>query len=143
MIKHNSRFLLAALLVAALAGCTSSHVQRRAEAYQEMGQIPGRAEQLEAVRAANADVDARDEAKARRQMNREDRIEEMQDRERELTFELKELEAKLAKAKLNRLTTEEVERTKTAHEKVRLELEQMRAEAEATRHTSTQNIRVW
>lgn len=134
MMKTFPSLLVVVALSAVLAGCSTSHTERRAMAYQEMGQMQGRVEQLDAIRAGNAAIDARDQAKIQRQMNREDRLEEMQDREQELAFELKELEAKLAKTKINRMTEEEIERTKTAREKVHLELEQQRAQIEATKH---------
>ncbi len=128
-----SLLAVVALSATLLAGCANNYQERREMAYQGMG--PGAAQQLEQLRESNAAIDARDRAKIQRQQAREDRLEEMQDREQELAAELAILEGKLKKTQLERLTKEEVERTKTAKEKVRLELERQRAEIQAKKNS--------
>ena len=125
-----SLLAVVALSATLLAGCANNYQERREMAYQGMG--PGAAQQLEQLRESNATIDARDRAKIQRQQAREDRLEEMQDREQELAAELAILEGKLKKTQLERLTKEEVERTK---EKVRLELERQRAEIQAKKNS--------
>ena len=126
-----SLLAVVALSATLLAGCANNYQERREMAYQGMG--PGAAQQLEQLRESNATIDARDRAKIQRQQAREDRLEEM--REQELAAELAILEGKLKKTQLERLTKEEVERTKTAKEKVRLELERQRAEIQAKKNS--------
>ena len=118
-----SLLAVVALSATLLAGCANNYQERREMAYQGMG--PGAAQQLEQLRESNATIDARDRAKIQRQ----------QAREQELAAELAILEGKLKKTQLERLTKEEVERTKTAKEKVRLELERQRAEIQAKKNS--------
>ena len=85
-----SLLAVVALSATLLAGCANNYQERREMAYQGMG--PGAAQQLEQLRESNATIDARDRAKIQRQQAREDRLEEMQDREQELAAELAILE---------------------------------------------------
>lgn len=153
------KFLLTAVAATVLltTGCTTN-ADRRMEQYAEAGQqmdynlsvIQAEENRIKAeeyaAQQAQAKLDAKRAAarqkadKARAQANakaaaakkaRQDKLQAMADRERELKLRLKELEVQAREAEVNTIVKSEAVRAEEAREKVQLELDQLRAQVKA------------
>lgn len=153
------KFLLTAVAATVLlaTGCTTN-ADRRMEQYAEAGQqmdynlsvIQAEENRIKAeeyaAQQAQAKLDAQRAAarqkadKARAQANakaaaakkaRQDKLQAMADRERELKLRLKELEVQAREAEVNTIVKSEAVRAEKAREKVQLELDQLRAQVKA------------
>ena len=156
------KLLLSAAVAAAVlmtAGC-ASNADRRNQQYQEAGQtmqsnigvVNAEQQRLldeefarEKAAAAKAEAQAKAKARAdreRAQANariaaekkaRQAKLDAYADRERELQIQLRELDVKARAAQVDGIVASEGARAERARDKVELELEQLRAQIEATR----------